>query len=703
MSLRTTILLIVIIIFIGLVVLLVFNIQTNLSSHFSRLEQQSAALMMERARGIFALETESLNLIAQEWSNHPDVIAYYESNGAAQLPSLLADECKMDNLLNIAILVDSHENISKLISCHDASLPEFNNSFSTNLAARSGILKLPSGPLLLSAAPIGTTGAWVLAGRQIDADLLERTNVRFNISISLLPVDAANLALEERSAVASLNQGATSIVVPIDENNLSGFILINDIYGKPAYILRLTQPRIIYYSGQLVTNYLMIFLVTSSFIFGLIITVVLERLVLSRLTRLSREVSQIGQSSDFSGRVTLLYNDELTRLGKDINSMLAELNQRMHDLRILNDASQELLGNLNTETIFSSICGLAVDKLDLTEAWIGQVKSDGSNLIPVAASGRNLESLPYLSFDCTRKDQPLPCQAVCQEKAIFQSSSGASGQHSSQAAIPLQFGGETLSVMVINSQSESDFTPARQSQILAFANQAVLALQSARFYEEAKITQRRLEMLSHRLVQIQEEERRLIAQELHDEIGQELTGLRLMLEVGGEQPEKLKEARVLVNELIGHVRQMSLDLRPAMLDDLGLLPALVWLINRFTNQTSIQVELNQFDLEDRRFTNEIEITAYRVIQESLTNVARHAQVSSVNVSVWVTQIDLMLQISDRGVGFDFDSTISQKEGRGLLGMRERVNFVGGKLFIESQPGQGTTVIAELPIRPDEED
>ena len=530
--------------------------------------------------------------------------------------------------------------------------------------------------------------------------MIERINLRFNISISLISRDTTNLAPEIRSAVASLNEAVTSAIVPVDENNLSAFLLFNDIYGNPAYFLQITQPRVIYYSGQLVTNYLMTFLVTSSFIFGLIIIILLERLVLSRVTQLSREVNQIGQSGNFSHKVTVLYNDELSRLGKDINSMLADLNQRMRELQILYDVSQEFLGKLNTGTILTSVCELAVQKMDLATAWIGQLRIDDLKLIATAASGCAVADLPDLPLDCSSKDQPLPSQAFCQEKAIFQSTSSASGHLPSEASIPLQIGNETEAVLTITSKSDNYFSPPRQSHILAFTNQARLAMQSARYYEEAKIAQRRLELLSHRLVQVQEEERRFLAQELHDEIGQELTGLRLMLETGAAQPEKIKEAHQIVTELIGHVRQISLDLRPAMLDDLGLLPALIWLINRYTNQTGIQVDFVHFNLEDRRFENDIEITAYRVVQESLTNAARYAQVTSVAVRVWTTEKDLMLQISDRGVGFDFDSTIRQREGRGLLGMRERVNFLDGSLFIETRPNEGTSISAQLPISPD---
>jgi len=329
--------------------------------------------------------------------------------------------------------------------------------------------------------------------------------------------------------------------------------------------------------------------------------------------------------------------------------------------------------------------------------WIGQIKYDDGNLIPIASAGSVLEHIPIVPVDCTMPDQPIACQALCREEAIFEAAVGANGHPGSEAAIPLQMGSETTAVLVLSSPVENYFTDSRQSQILAFANQAGLALQSARFYEEAKKTQHRLEELSRRLVQIQEEERRVIAQELHDEIGQMLTGLKLLIETGATQPEKLKDARSLINDLIGQVRQMSLDLRPAMLDDLGLLPALAWLINRYTHQTGIKVEFIHSGLENRRFSDEIEITAYRVVQESLTNVARYAQVETANLHIWTTPTDLMVQISDRGIGFDFENTIKHKEGRGLLGMRERVNFVGGNLFIESKPNQGTTIIAKLTL------
>ncbi len=211
----------------------------------------------------------------------------------------------------------------------------------------------------------------------------------------------------------------------------------------------------------------------------------------------------------------------------------------------------------------------------------------------------------------------------------------------------------------------------------------------------------RLQILSHELMHIQESERRMLARELHDEIGQALTGLKLSLENAGrlaEKPlrERIEGAAILANGLIARVRNLSLNLRPAGLDDLGLLPALLWHFERYTNQTGLQVDFRHQGLGERRFERDLETVACRIIQEALTNVARHAKTEAVNVRVWVGENSLNVRVEDCGAGFDakaFEST----RGSGLSGMEERASIIGGSLLIESQPGRGTQLIAELPL------
>jgi PAS domain S-box-containing protein len=206
----------------------------------------------------------------------------------------------------------------------------------------------------------------------------------------------------------------------------------------------------------------------------------------------------------------------------------------------------------------------------------------------------------------------------------------------------------------------------------------------------------RLQILSRRLMQVQETERRYIASELHDEIGQVLTGLNLSLElISRLPPEEIKaslsEAQTLVNDLMTRVRNLSLDLRPAMLDDLGLLPALLWHIGHYKSHTQVRVTFKHSGLEGRRFAPEVETAAYRIVQEALTNIARHAGVAEATVSVWAEGQTLGLQVEDQGVGFDAETPHLSS---GLSGMRERTVLSGGQFTLESEPGKGCRLMAQ---------
>jgi signal transduction histidine kinase len=210
--------------------------------------------------------------------------------------------------------------------------------------------------------------------------------------------------------------------------------------------------------------------------------------------------------------------------------------------------------------------------------------------------------------------------------------------------------------------------------------------------------------LSHRLVEVQETERRGIARELHDEVGQVLTGLKLLLETVARNPgeksaEALAHAQNLLKEITARVRDLSLELRPSMLDDLGLIHALVWLIERFKSQTGIAIAFVHTGVEGRRFSPEIETSAYRIIQEALTNVARHAGTKTAEVHVWASSELLAVQVEDQGKGFDPDAAARAHASSGLTGMRERAELLGGRLTIDSSPGKGTSVSADFPLEP----
>jgi PAS domain S-box-containing protein len=227
-------------------------------------------------------------------------------------------------------------------------------------------------------------------------------------------------------------------------------------------------------------------------------------------------------------------------------------------------------------------------------------------------------------------------------------------------------------------------------------------------FVEVEAARSRLELLSRRLVKVQEAERRHLARELHDHIGQELTALKLNLDRYANAPTEtpasaIEEARARVDHLVKLVREMSLDLRPTMLDDLGLVPALHWHFDRFFGTSGTRVNFKHSGLGDRRFSPDIETAAYRVVQEALTNVVRHSGAKEVTVRLWASDHSLCVQVEDLGAGFEPDKALAAGTSSGLSGLRERAALLGGRLRIESTPGSGTHLTAEFPVSPTKAD
>lgn len=215
----------------------------------------------------------------------------------------------------------------------------------------------------------------------------------------------------------------------------------------------------------------------------------------------------------------------------------------------------------------------------------------------------------------------------------------------------------------------------------------------------------RLQILSRRLVAAQETERRSIARELHDEIGQALTVMQLNLQAlllsaaAGDRP-RLQETLEAVDRLLEQVHDLALNLRPSMLDDLGLEPALVWLTHRQAARAGIKGAVHA-ETFARRLDTVIETECFRIAQEALTNVTRHAQARAVTVGLRQEAGQIHLRVQDDGVGFDV-AAMSEKAVRGaslgLLSMEERAVLAGGKLEFNSAPGQGTEVHAWFPLK-----
>ena len=229
-----------------------------------------------------------------------------------------------------------------------------------------------------------------------------------------------------------------------------------------------------------------------------------------------------------------------------------------------------------------------------------------------------------------------------------------------------------------------------------------LVIENARLYDQ---TMEQLRTLSHRLLEIQETERRYIARELHDEVGQALTALRIGLKraEGSRTLEAAKasvhESMPTVEELINKVRNLSVELRPSILDDFGLVAALDWYVNWLSPRVGFKVAFRT-DLTEERFSPVLELTCFRITQEALTNAARHAEAKIVHVDLETMNGELHLTVKDDGNGFNVDETLLRAlkgESFGLLGMQERASLAGGRLELTSEPGKGTVIHAYFPL------
>jgi signal transduction histidine kinase len=240
--------------------------------------------------------------------------------------------------------------------------------------------------------------------------------------------------------------------------------------------------------------------------------------------------------------------------------------------------------------------------------------------------------------------------------------------------------------------------------LATFSMRKILQLETetTQHYAEMARARAELQQLSARLVEAQEDERRSISRELHDEVGQSLTGVlvemaNLSTFIRSRDLEavsgKAAEVKKLIENSISVVRNLALLLRPSMLDDLGLVPALEWQAREVSKRGGVWVQVDAGPVPDD-LPEEHKTCIYRVVQEALHNIMQHAGARSVKVSVRQEQDQLRLTIQDDGAGFN----AQREKGMGLIGMQERVSHLGGVFEVRSRPGEGTAVEVSLPVR-----
>ena len=383
------------------------------------------------------------------------------------------------------------------------------------------------------------------------------------------------------------------------------------------------------------------------------------------------------------------------------NARLYESSTRwLHQLESLNEIAAALTSELELGPMLEIVTARLRELLGARIALIALPDPD-ETLRVAAAAGEDAGAIvgARLGLAASKAGRVLTrarserVDSIVEDPEVDQHTARALGVTTAIYA-PLVVHGRALGVIVAHDKAGDDprFGDDDVRLTESLAQRAAIALD---------LSQRVSREAVRKVVQAQELERARLARELHDETGQALTSVLLGLKAleqavtteGGH--ERVASLRELVVETLQSVRRLAVELRPSALDDFGLAPALERLVDTVREQAGLEVDL-ELRLGAVRLPSEVETTLYRIVQEALTNVTKHAGATRISVVVSRQEQAVAAVIEDDGAGFEVAE--ARADGLGLVGMRERVGLVGGRLRIEASPGRGTTLAAEIPLR-----
>jgi signal transduction histidine kinase len=392
-----------------------------------------------------------------------------------------------------------------------------------------------------------------------------------------------------------------------------------------------------------------------------------------------------------------------------------EIKLRNQELVILGEISRAITSSLDLQETLTLVTDHTTRLLNVAAASIFLCDEDNEFLHFVAGSSRDADMvlgkpLPMgqgIAGWVAQHGEPALVTDTSQDPRWFGGfdQEGYFEAHSI-LCVPLQIKEQVIGVLQAINKKRYDFDLVDLRFLKALAAPAATAIEHARLFKQLQETHEQLQALSHRLVQVQETERRNISREIHDESGQILSALLLglsMLEGEAEQPQavvaRAADLTDMVESLLKSLHRLAVNLRPASLDHLGLVVALEQYLETFRESFGLErgmdLQLEIVRMEEERLPPEVETAFYRIVQESLTNVVRHAQASQARVHLERHSEWVQVSIWDDGVGFD--PREAQQSGRlGLFGMHERADRLGGSLTVESAVGEGTTITARVP-------
>jgi two-component system NarL family sensor kinase len=669
----------------SIAVLLLFGALYGLSeslilSQFESIEREQMKAELARVEKSLEDSLQQLTATLEDWSNWSEMAAFVDGQ-APDFPAENLDAESMRNIQVDALLIWNRQ--AQLLACttpsgvkDQADALEFARLLAEiawvlpppeepSSETQSGLLLLQNQVFLFARAPIlnsqrtGPPVGTLAMGRRLNRARLDQIQPLFATETRLLFLSDLLQSPSRREDAIYLLAEDEPLVRPLSEEEILGAILLRDALGQPLAVLDVIEKRNFFAAGQRAVRIFLLAMTAAGGGLVVVLWIVFDWNLLRKLKRMENAVRKLSQGGAPPPGFPLETGDELGRLSRSIQDLHRSLLDAEADYRRLFQTS-------NDGTVVLSLPELRV--MEANPAFAQFVETPLEDLL-----GRPLGSaIPVFPVE----DLLRSCQA---------------GQPYRRGELLLRRReGLAQYAEVIGVRFDS---PGGDRIQVAF-----------RDVTQRRRAEGRLRELSGQLLRLQDDERRRIARELHDSTAQNLTALEMNLTLLEKQIPRdrtrsvklIQDTRHLAEATSREIRTISYLLHPPLLDEVGLLFAIRWFVEGYTSRTGIVIEL---DLPDTlpRFPAELETTIFRIVQESLTNIYRHAKSPTADIILEHSEHSLELHIQDHGEGFAPDNPTGQT-GLGLAGMKERVRQSGGEFLLESS-SSGTLITVQLPLTP----
>jgi len=747
-------------------------------------EERDVHRDLQRALDALTEDVTRLNMTTRDYAAWDDTYAFIQDADEAYIQSNLVAETFVNNQLNLMLFINSSEQLvyGAAFNWQDGSAAPVPQSLAEHLkpgapllqhlsttSAITGAIMLPEGPLLIASRPIltshyeGPIRGTLIMGRYLDATRVEHLAEITHLALTIDRFEEAPIPPDLREA---LSPGSLETPVQIrrpSEHVVSGYTVIRDIYGRPALVLRVDEPRTVYQQGQISLRYLGLSVLVAGLVFGVMVWLLMEKLVLSRLVRLGAQVSRIGEKHDPSARVTMRGKDELSRVGGAINQMLEALDRSQHqvtrlnenlerrarELVALNKAGRAMTSTLDPEMVLKLLIDEVKSLLEAEGASVllcevapgegrRQPMDSDLQLTFAASTGPGSEVLQGTRIPITagivgwvmQHGQPAVVTDVQNDPRFYNRVDTVTGMTTrSIAAVPLLFRGETLGAIEAINKADGTFSEHDCELLEALASWAAIAIGNAQLYatEQQRVTalaraleqQRELERLQRDFIQNVSHELRTPLAIIQGYAELLENGHLGKLEPAQRNPVKIivRRARLLgklVDDIIAVLELEAQVMKHEPVDLAQLVSASESNFRAPAEEAGIDLAVEQ--PSNLPWVYGDSIALQKMVDNLIDNALKFTpRGGRVTVRLYHQNEHLSLQVTDSGVGipedrlerifdrfYQVDSSTTRHYGGvglGLALVKQIVEAHHGQITVASTVGQGTTFTVQLPVSP----